>query len=82
MRNKIYLLGVKDVQDFVRLCEGVDGKIELYCPKTGYRVSAKSLLGGIATLDWSEVWVESEIDIYSRIEKFIILGEDSETIHF
>lgn len=82
MRNKLCLLGIRDIQEFTRLCEGVEGKIELFCPNTGYRVSAKSLLGGIATLDWSEVWVESEVDIYSRIKKFIVLGEDNETIHF
>ena len=37
-----------------------------------YRVNACSLLGGLATLEWEEVWVVSEQNIYSLIEDFIV----------
>ena len=32
----------------------------------------KSLLGAIYTLEWSEVWCECSVDIYQKIEKFVV----------
>lgn len=41
---------------------------------TDYRVNARSLLGALATMDWSNgVWVKSDEDIYSLIEEFVIV---------
>ena len=38
----------------------------------GFKVSAKSLLGALYTMEWQEVWCECEVDIYSKIAKFVI----------
>jgi hypothetical protein len=81
MRNKITLLGMRDIQEFVNICANIDSEVVLYCPVNGYRVSAKSLLGAIASMEWNEVWVECDKDIYSSIEKFIKVSSDSTVYH-
>ena len=81
MRNKINLVTTSDITEFVRICEGIEGTIELFCGKNGYRVNARSMLGCLAALEFDELWVESDKDIYSKIEKFIVIGEDGNYIH-
>lgn len=81
MRNRINLLGFNDIKEFVRICSSIDGNINLYCPSNDYRVSAKSLLGGLASMEWAEVWVESDVDCYSALERFIVLGDDNVATH-
>ena len=81
MRNRINLLGFNDIKEFVRICSSIDGNISLYCPMNGYKVSAKSLLGVLASMEWSEVWIESDVDCYSALEQFIVIGEDNVTVH-
>lgn len=84
MRNKICLLGTKDILRFMGLIENVKGKIEVYNPNTGYRVSANSLLGLImATTEWGgNTWIESENDIYELIKDYVIVADnDCANIH-
>ena len=57
MRNKINLVTTSDITEFVRICEGIEGKIELFCGKNGYRVNARSMLGCLAALEFDELWV-------------------------
>lgn len=70
MRAKINIDTLDKIYDFVRICEGFDCKINLI-DGSGYCVSAKSLVGAIATMDWSQVFVECEKDIRWHIEDFI-----------
>ncbi len=72
MRAKINIDTLSKINKFVSICSTLDGKINLIDGQ-GYCVSAKSLLGVIATMDWSQVFVESERDIYSQIQEFIEL---------
>lgn len=84
MRNKICLLGMKDIQEFLSIIANIDGKIEVFNPNNGHRVSGRSLLGLImASTEWSgDTWIESEEDIYDAIEKFIVISDnDSASIH-
>lgn len=84
MQNKICLLGMKDIQEFMNIVNKIDGNIEIYNPKTGHRVSARSTLGVIlASTEWGgETWIDSQNDIYSEIEKFIVIGDnDGAYIH-
>lgn len=78
MRNKICLLGMKDIQEFLSIIANIDGKIDVFNPKNGHRVSGRSLLGLImATTEWGgDTWIESDYDMYSDIEKFIVIGDD------
>lgn len=81
MRNKINLVTMTDITEFVRICESIEGRVELFCGKKGYRVNARSVLGCIAAIEWNELWVESDEDIYDKIEKWIVIGEDGNMIH-
>jgi hypothetical protein len=70
MRAKINIDTLEKIYAFVRICESLDGNINLI-DGSGYCVSAKSLVGAIATMDWSQVFVQCEKDIRWYIEDFI-----------
>lgn len=81
MRNKINLITMTDITEFIKICEGIEGRVELICGKKGYRVNARSMLGCLAALEFDEMWIDSDKDIYDQIEKFIVVGEDGNYIH-
>ena len=70
MKAKINLDTMSKINAFVSICSGLDCRVDLV-DGSGYRVSAKSLIGAIAATDWSEIFVESENDIYSHIWEFV-----------
>ena len=70
MKVKINIDTLSKVNKFVEICSNLGGKIDLVDGE-GYRVSAKSLIGAIATVDWKCVYVESEKDIYTHIREFV-----------
>lgn len=70
MKVKINIDTLSKINTFVSICSRLDCKIDLI-DGHGYRVSAKSLMGAIATMDWSQVFVESDKDIYSHITEFV-----------
>ena len=70
MKEKINLDTMSKINTFVNICSRLDCKINLI-DGNGYCVSAKSLIGAIATMDWSQVFVESERDIYAYIQDFL-----------
>ena len=70
MKVRINIDTLSKVNKFVEICSKLGGKIDLVDGE-GYRVSAKSLIGAIATMDWNCVYVESEKDIYTHIRGFV-----------
>lgn len=78
---RINLVTTSDITEFTNICQKVDGRVELFCKKTGYRVNGKSLLGCLAAMEFEEVYVDSDKDIYSKIEKWIMNGDDGNYIH-
>ena len=70
MKAKINIDTLGKINAFVAICSQLDGTIKLI-DGSGYCTNAKSLLGAVATADWSEVFVESEKDIYLHIQDFI-----------
>ena len=70
MRAKINIDTLSKINEFVAICSQLDCKVNLV-DGDGYCVSAKSLMGAIATMDWNSVYVESESDIYTSIREFI-----------
>ena len=70
MKAKINIDTLGKINLFVNICSRLDGSINLV-DGSGYCVSAKSLVGAIATMDWSQVFVESEKDIYTHIQEFL-----------
>ena len=71
MRARINLDTMSKINTFVSICSRLDCEVNLIDGR-GYRVSAKSLVGALATTDWSQVFVECEKDIYAYIYDFII----------
>lgn len=70
MKVKIALETMSDVTNFVAITSVID--VPIHLTHDHFRVSAKSLLGAIYTMEWDEVWCECEKDIYHSIEKFVI----------
>lgn len=70
MRQKIELVTMKDVTDFVRIASSLNEKVIL-TDGSGYTVSAKSMLGALYSLEWSETYIECENDISFHFRQFI-----------
>lgn len=72
MRVQIRLDTMRDAQDFVNIASKMHGSVYI-TDNTGLKVSAKSLLGALYAMEFSELWCESEEDIYRNIEDFIVV---------
>ena len=70
MKVRVELDTLSDVREFVKTVTAVAAPVHLV--SDNLRVSAKSLLGAMYTMEWAEVWCECEEDIYNRIAKFVI----------
>ena len=70
MRVKIGLETLSDVKEFVNIMTRVKSKAVLVDKDRNFMVNAKSLLGAMYTVEWDEVWLESDEDLYSQIMKF------------
>ena len=57
---------------FSNIAQRLPGNIHVF-DNAGLRVNAKSVLGMLYTLEFSELWCESDRDIYSHIEEFIVI---------
>ena len=71
MRVKINLDTMTDINDFVKIMAGYDGNVYLTDKDRAFVVSAKSMLGAIYSMEWGEVWCESDKDIYPLIAPFV-----------
>ena len=71
MKVKVNLDTLKRINDFVEICSQVDCRVDVI-DGSGYCVSGKSLIGVIATTDWSQTLVECEQDIYTLIKDFVV----------
>lgn len=71
MRVKINIDTMTKINNFVAIVSKLNCKVNL---RDGgdYCVSAKSLIGAVATMDWTEIYVESKEDIYMHIKEFVI----------
>lgn len=70
MKVKISLDTLARVTKFVDAVSGVGCPV--YLMGDNLKVSAKSLLGALYTMEWGEVWCECDHDIYSLIKDFVI----------
>ncbi len=76
MRVQIRLETESDVRDFSQIAENCGGEITL-CGKdrgTKCSVNARSIVGVMYSMSWDEIWCESEKDIYSKIDRFVVLA--------
>ena len=70
-RHKIGLVTTADIVEFVNIATSETGSVKLV-DDTGFCVNGKSLLGAMATVEWSSLYCVSENDIYSKISKFCV----------
>lgn len=72
MRAKIRLDTMKDINQFVAICNRVLVPVHI-TDGAGLKVSAKSVLGVMYSMEFTDIWCECEEDIYSQIEHFIVI---------
>lgn len=72
MRNRIRIDTVKQANELATITGKLDGKITI-TDGQGLTVNAKSVIGALHAMEFDELWIESENDIYMSIEPFIII---------
>ena len=72
MRAKIRLDTMRDMNSFVNICSRIQQPVYVTDGK-GLKVSAKSVLGVMYSMEFDEIWRECETDIYGHIEHFTII---------
>ncbi len=78
MKYRIRLDTMSDVNKFVKIATKHKGKIMLTDGES-FTVSGKSLLGAMYTMEWDQVFCESETEIYYQIKDFIVDESDPQT---
>ena len=71
MKNKIRLDTHTDAVRFAQIASALGGQITV-TDGDNHRVNGKSVLGMLYALEFDELWVESENDIYTAIQDFVI----------
>lgn len=70
-KNKIRLDTMNEIQTFVNIVSRTEARVHLQDGKD-YCVNARSLLGAIAAMEWSDIYCISDVDISGKISDFII----------
>jgi hypothetical protein len=76
MRNRIRIDTVKQANELAAIAAGLNGRITI-TDGNGLTVNAKSVLGALHAMEFENLWVDSEEDIYMAIEPFIIIEPQS-----
>ena len=69
-KYKINLVTLTDTRKFSEAVSKIDAKVDLIDGKD-YKVSAHSMLGAIAALEWNELYCVSDQEISAQILDFI-----------
>ena len=73
MKNKIRLETLSDINRFINAVTPLPGKIIVKNSAEDFIINAKSMFIMICTLNYDDLWVESEYDIYSYIKEFVVI---------
>ena len=71
MKSKIRLDTLSDVKGFVEIASRLQTPVHL-TDGNNLTVSAKSILGAMYTMEWSEVYCTCDEDIYRYIQAYIV----------
>lgn len=71
MKLKIRLDTVSDANRFAAIASGVEGRVVI-TDGNGLCVNGKSVLGALHALEFTDLWCESEKEIYGLIRDFVI----------
>lgn len=69
-KYRIELVTMTDCNQFVEAVSHVKGNVILEDGR-GYRVSAKSFVGALASTEWDNLYCISDTDIYTAISKWV-----------
>ncbi len=72
MRVKVRLDTMKDISQFVSICSEVSVPVYI-TDGAGLKVSAKSVLGVMYSMEFDEIWCESEADLYTQLGRFTVI---------
>jgi hypothetical protein len=61
---------MSEINTFVSTMTRSNANIFLTDKNRNFIVSAKSMLGAVYSMEWDEVWCESDEDIYHLVNKF------------
>ena len=81
MRAKLRIDTFNAAKDFANKCRNLEGNIIVKDPN-GLCVNGKSILGMLHALEFTELWVESDIDHWIDLREFIIEEPDKKKIDF
>lgn len=70
MRMKIRLDTMSEINAFVSAMTKTGANVFLTDKNRNFIVSAKSMLGAVYSMEWDEVWCESDEDIFHVISRF------------
>lgn len=71
MKVKVRLDTISDIKGFVNAVNGIASEVHL-TDGNNLTVSAKSILGAMYTMEWSEIYCTCERDIYRFIQKYVL----------
>lgn len=71
MRMRIRLDTMADINKFVAIAGKISEPVHL-TDGNHFKVSGKSMLGAVYTMEWSEVYCECEKDISGQLMDFIV----------
>ena len=70
-RIKIRIDTMSDVSKLVAVATKAQGRVIL-TDNTDFKVSGTSLLGALYTMEWSEVYLESDEDLYNALSDLVV----------
>ena len=69
---KIRLETLTDINKFINIVTPLPGKIVIKNSNEDFIVNAKSIFVMVCALNYDDLWLESEHDIYSHIKDFLV----------
>lgn len=72
-RIKIRLETMTDINKFISIVTPLPGKIIIKNSTEDFIINAKSIFVMICALNYNDLWLESENDIYSHIRDFVVV---------
>lgn len=72
MRNRIRIDTIEQANEFAKIVSGLPGRITI-TDGQGLTVNAKSIIGVLHAMEFNELYIRSEVDIYMAIEPFVIV---------
>ena len=71
MRTKIFMDTIEQAKEIERIAKECDAAVYIK-DGTGLCVNAKSLVGVLHAMEFSELWLESDGDYFTKFKDFII----------